>query len=204
MIQEFKVLQSRVGIKKMSKLVQIQMSKKLLLGVFALFLQINAIAQEETVIDNKGNIVTVRNNVVTIASTAPTASAEGDIWFDTTDPDNRITSVWDGTAWQEIIHEGTSGSLFFAAVDGRPTEDNTQLFWDDTNNRLGIGTNSPDNKLQVTGAIRSQGTLNSDGTVGEPSYRFNSDTNTGMYRSAADEIGLSVGGIEALKIDENL
>ena len=186
----------------MFKPLQIQFSKKFLVVLLALAWQISSKAQEETVIDNKGNIITVRNNVVTISTTAPASPTEGDVWFDNTDPNNRITSIWDGSAWQEVIHEGTLGSLFFAAADGRPTEDNTQLFWDDTNNRLGIGTNSPNNKLEVTGAIRSQGILNSNGTIGEPSYRFNGDSNTGMLRPAADEISFSVGGIEALNIDE--
>ncbi|CAM4176686.1 DUF2716 domain-containing protein [Zobellia roscoffensis] len=97
---------------------------------------------------------------------------------------------------------GTEGSVFFADASGNPTENNSQLFWDDTENRLGVGTATPENKLDVSGAIRSRGILNSDGTVGEPSYRFSDDTNTGMYSPAADEIGLTVGGIEAINIDE--
>ncbi|MUH38307.1 hypothetical protein D9O36_20860 [Zobellia amurskyensis] len=97
---------------------------------------------------------------------------------------------------------GTEGSLFFADASGDPTEDNSQLFWNATNNRLGVGTNTPDNKLQVTGAIRSQGMLNSDGNANEAAYRFSDDTNTGMYSPAADEIGFTVGGIEAMNIDE--
>ncbi|QXP60100.1 beta strand repeat-containing protein [Olleya sp. HaHaR_3_96] len=101
-----------------------------------------------------------------------------------------------------IVHTGTQGSVFFAGADGNPTENNTQLFWDNTNNRMGIGTNTPDNKLQVTGAIRSAGFLNSDGNTGEPAYRFTDDTNTGLYSPAADEIGLAVGGLEAVNIDE--
>ncbi|SFJ58442.1 hypothetical protein, partial [Olleya namhaensis] len=101
-----------------------------------------------------------------------------------------------------LVHTGTQGSIFFAGADGNPTEDNNQLFWDETNNRMGIGTNTPDNKLQVSGAIRSAGFLNSDGNAGEPSYRFTDDTNTGMYSPAADEIGFTVGGVEALNIDE--
>ncbi|GAB5475995.1 MAG: hypothetical protein Mars2KO_40940 [Maribacter sp.] len=160
-------------------------------------------AQEETVIDNKGNIITVKNNVVTTGTSAPTSPIEGDVWFDTTDPNQRITSVWDGTAWQEVIHEGTSGSLFFAAADGRPNEDHTELFWDDTNNRLGVGTNAPSSKLEVTGAVRSQGIRNSNGRLVEPSYRFTSDSNTGMFSPADDEIAFSVGGIEAIRFDEN-
>ncbi|MEP0212530.1 MAG: hypothetical protein ABJD66_04915 [Cellulophaga sp.] len=69
--------------------------------------------------------------------------------------------------------------------------------------RVGIGTSSPSNKLHVAGAIRSEGILNSDGGIGEPSYRFSDDTNTGMYSPAADEIGFSVGGTQALKIEED-
>ncbi|WP_396633648.1 beta strand repeat-containing protein [Maribacter sp. R86514] len=97
---------------------------------------------------------------------------------------------------------GTTGSIFFADTDGTPTEENSELFWNNSSNSLGIGTNTPSNKLHVSGAIRSQGILNSNGTVGEPSYRFSNDPNTGMYRPAADEISFSVGGIEALKVEE--
>jgi len=177
----------------------IQLIRNLTFGFFILFLHLSINGQEETVIDNKGNIIKVRNNVVTSNATAPTTPIEDDIWFNTT---NQKTFVWNGSAWQEITHKGTTGSLFFASTSGEPTEDNTQLFWDDTNNRLGIGTNSPDNKLQVTGAIRSQGILNSNGNANEPSYRFSSDSNTGIFRPAADELGFSVGGVEALNIDE--
>ncbi|WP_349664224.1 hypothetical protein IZU89_03140 [Cellulophaga lytica] len=68
---------------------------------------------------------------------------------------------------------------------------------------IGNGANPPAQKLHVAGAIRSQGYRNSDGNAGEPSYRFNDDTDTGMYSPAADEIGFSVGGTQALKIEED-
>ena len=44
----------------------------------------------------------------------------------------------------------TAGSVVFAGASGVYSQDNANLFWDDTNNRLGIGTTSPDNKLEVT------------------------------------------------------
>jgi hypothetical protein len=43
----------------------------------------------------------------------------------------------------------TSGSVTFAGTGGLISQDNTNLFWDDTNNRLGINTNTPGNSLDV-------------------------------------------------------
>jgi len=43
----------------------------------------------------------------------------------------------------------TTGSVPFAGTGGLISEDNANLFWDDTNNRLGINTNTPGNSLDV-------------------------------------------------------
>jgi len=43
----------------------------------------------------------------------------------------------------------TNGSVLFSGPGGLISQDNTQLFWDDTNNRLGINTNTPGNSLDV-------------------------------------------------------
>jgi hypothetical protein len=43
----------------------------------------------------------------------------------------------------------TSGSLVFAGAAGVYAQDNANLFWDDTNNRLGVGTASPAARLTV-------------------------------------------------------
>lgn len=42
----------------------------------------------------------------------------------------------------------TTGSVAFWSATGL-TEDNANYFWDDTNNRLGIGTNAPSSRLEV-------------------------------------------------------
>ncbi|NKI28415.1 hypothetical protein HCG49_17835 [Arenibacter sp. 6A1] len=104
---------------------------------------------------------------------------------------------------------GTSGSIFFASDDGSgtgpPIENNSEIFWDSTNNRLGVGTSSPTHKLQVVGAIRGSAILNANGTPNLPSYRFEDDLNTGMYRSAGS-IGwlrFATDGTEAITIDPN-
>lgn len=47
----------------------------------------------------------------------------------------------------------TSGSVLIADSNGDINEDNPNLFWDDINNRLGIGTTAPNALLEVAGAI---------------------------------------------------
>lgn len=43
----------------------------------------------------------------------------------------------------------TEGSIPFASATGALTEDNANLFWDDTNNYLGLGTNTPSVELDI-------------------------------------------------------
>lgn len=45
----------------------------------------------------------------------------------------------------------TTGSVPFFGASGLVSQDNANLFWHDTNNRLGIGTSAPDNKLSIVG-----------------------------------------------------
>ncbi len=62
----------------------------------------------------------------------------------------------------------TAGSVVFAGASGVYTQDNANLFWDDTNNRLGIGgTTSPFVALQVLSAANAASmTLGSPTGVG--------------------------------------
>ncbi|TLP80127.1 hypothetical protein [Maribacter sp. ACAM166] len=96
---------------------------------------------------------------------------------------------------------GTEGSIFFADTDGTPTENNAALFWNANDTRLGIGTNNPTQKLEVNGTIKALKIFNGDGTQGSPSYAFNDDTDTGIFNAATNEIGISTGGQEAMRID---
>ena len=69
------------------------------------------------------------------------------------------TGVWNGTTIA-VANGGTgtttaftTGSIVFAGASGTYTQDNANFFWDDTNNRLGIGTATPDRLLVVTGDV---------------------------------------------------
>jgi len=58
------------------------------------------------------------------------------------------TQAADGAAYPSF----TSGSIPFAGSDGRPAQDNANLAWDDTNNRLGINISSPSCSLHIAGS----------------------------------------------------
>ncbi len=63
----------------------------------------------------------------------------------------------------------TLGSLPFIGASGALTQDNNNLFYDDTNNRLGIGTNAPTTPLDVFGSgiiARINGTSTNNGFLG--------------------------------------
>ncbi len=93
---------------------------------------------------------------------------------------------------------GIPGSIFFAGTDGNSTEDNGELFWDNTSKFLGVGVNTGLNdKLNVAGTIGV-----TDGTVNAPAYRFLGDSDTGMYRKTDNELAFSAGGTEILNVTD--
>ncbi|MEP0212342.1 MAG: hypothetical protein ABJD66_03945 [Cellulophaga sp.] len=151
------------------------------------------------------NLLLGLTSATTTEMNAITGSLEGSILYNTTE--KRIY-LYNASLWEKIPDitdllpaTYTPGSILFANSSGALEEDNNQIFWNSTNNRLGIGTNTPDNKMQVSGAIRSAGFLNSNGNEGEPAYRFTNDTDTGMYSTNANELSFTVGNNEALRLD---
>ena len=74
-----------------------------------------------------------------------------------------LTTDGTSTSWNTItttqaigdaITNATEGSILFAGASGVFAQDNSNFFWDDTNNRLGVGTSSPTRKLDVNGDVR--------------------------------------------------
>lgn len=153
----------------------------------------------------EANLLLGLTSATTTEMNAITGPLEGTILYNATE---KRMYLYNASLWEKIPDitdllpaTYTPGSILFANNLGALEEDNDQLFWDSTNNRLGVGTETPDNKMQVTGAIRSAGLLNSNGNAGEPSYRFTDDTDTGMYSKNANELSFTVGDNEALRLD---
>lgn len=72
----------------------------------------------------------------------------------TTDAQGNVSCSDDNASAVSIgdaIGSGTSGSVLFIDSSGDMAQDNANLFWDDSNNNLGIGTATPTQKLEIVG-----------------------------------------------------
>lgn len=94
----------------------------------------------------------------------------------------------------------TPGSVLFLNGSKQITQDNAHLFWDDTNNRLGIGTNTPDTQLSVitasnttTGHFENSGqqVYTTEGSTG--SILHGQDAASAFFFGGANGAGLLVG-----------
>ena len=141
-------------------------------------------------------------NARTISTTAP-LSGGGDLTANRTIAISQANTTTDGylssTDWNTFngkftLPALTSGSVLFS--NGTTiAQSNANLFWDNTNARLGIGTNAPTLPLDVNGQARIVGTLNvgNTGSVGNISLKRTSDgSDVGGIR--ADASGTQIGG----------
>ncbi len=92
--------------------------------------------------------------------------------------------LYRGASAYARLAAGTQGGLMFQHTDGS----NPIPAWSD---KWTVNTSGT-----LTGASGSI-VLVPQGTVSAPAYSFSGDTNTGLYRSAADEIDLAVGGVSS-------
>jgi len=94
----------------------------------------------------------------------------------------------------------TAGSVIFAGASGVYSQDNASLFFDNTNDRLGIGTTTPNQKLQVTGSNNTGfagATLqNSNASSGLAGVQFSSDTT--YSKSAIAQVRENANGVGSL------
>lgn len=97
---------------------------------------------------------------------------------------NRATIDNDGllTVGSATLSGLTSGSVLFSGSSGRISQDNSNAFWDDTNNRLGIGTTAPGVAFDVNGSGIFRSTL----TVSGAEF----DVGTSTFRVLSGNVGI--------------
>ena len=72
------------------------------------------------------------------------------------------------------IIDGTTGSILFVDSNSKISQNNSLFFWDNSNNRLGIGNNTPTKTLDVTGTGKFSSTLD---VLGHSAFGANASTN---------------------------
>ena len=112
------------------------------------------------------------------------------------------------------IASGVTGAVQFSGGSGVFTSDANNLFWDNTNKRIGIGTNAPISTLDVNGNMGIRGAASSTGTFAAAGINSNSfviagnvsvtsvllPTN-GIYAPNANQLGFATNGTLKMFID---
>lgn len=95
--------------------------------------------------------------------------------------DSSRSNIYTAIAGKFTLPSLTSGSVLFS--NGTTiAQKNSNFFWDNTNNRLGLGTTSPANTFDV---IRGTAGAMGRSTYESASFSFNGDAKLGVYTSSA-------------------
>ena len=150
------------------------------------------------------------NTLVSTSTTAPLSAAQGKILNDAKFPfaggtltgnllftDNTLDIGASGATRPRTLFLGTSlitpaatisgmtaGSVLFAGTGGLLSQNNANLFWDNANVRLGIGTAAPQRRLHLSTAASGENVLFE--TTEATSGRIGFDLKTGYTANAGD------------------
>jgi hypothetical protein len=118
-----------------------------------------------------------------------------------------MTLGWTGTLAVSRGGTGTgtafiAGSVIFAGASGTYSQDNGQLFYDNTNDRLGVGTSTPAQKLDVNGVGRF-GSLATKINIGLNGDSISSDGDMYVQTSTSNFISLRTNFTEAIRLETN-
>lgn len=114
---------------------------------------------------------------------------------------NQVTPgfyYWDGSLWVRI-GSGASNDWALTGNSGTTAGTNFVGTTDAQDLRFKTGGNDRLNILNSNGQLQSYFA----GTNAAPAFAWNADPNTGVFRSAEDNLGLTTNGVEGLRLREN-
>ena len=161
----------------------------------------------------KSNATLAGNTVYTLPIAFPAgtyllnSTSAGVMGF--TDPSTFLTGLTVGTT---TIASGTIGGVIFQGAGNAVQQDATNLFWDDINNRLGVGTNVPANTFDAlssgtAGRFKSSSYSSStviiedpDGTTWITNGQFRVNTVPFVLNANASYLSLQTAGVERINV----
>lgn len=146
----------------------------------AFLLDASANTAEINVPLNLGSTLTHYNNIAPAAGQLLIGDATAGVWdaatltagsnVTITNADGAITIAASGggggVSIGDTVGSGTSGSILFVDASTNLAQDNGELYWDNTNNRLGIGTTSPSAAIEVDAGASTEYAILSTGANG--------------------------------------
>lgn len=121
-------------------------------------------ASDAFLVDGNTTLGDANTDTVTYnARVASNIEPSGDSTYDLGSNSLKWANVYADNLIGTISPGFTQGSVVFADGSGNLTEDNSDFFWDSTDNELGIGTNTPSEALDVIGNVE----IDDDDTTGK-------------------------------------
>tara|TARA_R110000868_G_scaffold158316_2_gene386305 strand:+ start:2230 stop:5232 length:3003 start_codon:yes stop_codon:yes gene_type:complete len=109
-----------------------------------------------------------------------------------------------GISIGDKVNNSTTGSVLFSGSGGALSQDNTNFYWDDTNNRLGLGNNTPSFTLDVSGTGRVTGNLTASSLIKSGGTASQILAANGSVITAGTNITISGGTISANDTDTGI
>lgn len=133
-----------------------------------------------------------------------TGASAGSVVYSTTPAAMAYSAV--GTTGQALISGGTGaptwfaptvGSVIFAGTSGILQQDNNNFFWDDSNNRLGLGIATPQNREHLHnssagGAVATQYTNGTTGSTSTDGSTVGLDVNSDLVVQNLETTGNTI------------
>ena len=167
----------------------------------------NAFETTLTVTDpSADNTLSLPDVTGTLVSTGDTGTVTSTMIADGTIANADISSTAEIAVSK--LANGTARQLLQTDVAGSGVEFTSNVDIPGTLDVTGAAT--LDSTLGVTGALTATGVINADGkvkfpagTASAPSFYSGTDTNTGLYFSAADEVSITTGGTQRIVVDSS-